>query len=284
MPLTTGAHVCRRPCQSRHDPADFRSVNLYGRILMVLAFAAAVCVFAAAAPGKVFTTYFEGEENPVSEGGRWQNAGLDWTSVKTSRGLASGTHTGTNAVPWSWQRPQSKVWATGDLEWAPQAFEFKASESIRYVDFETGADANDGLSKENLWKHHPWDPNATGQAKACRGPSHLRVQAGRGLSRGVDRERLWHSNCPHYSYEGPGLGADVSLANDADLYVAGAPNGRFLNGVIDFLRIARGTLADTITTIEELYAWEFNGPFLDDFTGHRRPARGCAGAVDEIAP
>ncbi len=83
---------------------------------------------------------------------------------------------------------------------------------------------------------------------------------------------------------GPGLGADVSLANDADLYVGGTPQGHFLNGAIDFLRLARGTLADSKTTIEELHAWEFNGPFLDDFTGLRRPANGgCAGAIDEAA-
>ena len=84
---------------------------------------------------------------------------------------------------------------------------------------------------------------------------------------------------------GPGLKADVSLANDADLYVGGTPNGRYLDGAIDFLRIARGTLADSKTTIEELCAWEFNGPFLQDFTGRRRPARGgCAGAIDEHSP
>jgi hypothetical protein len=81
---------------------------------------------------------------------------------------------------------------------------------------------------------------------------------------------------------GPGLGADVSLANDADLYVAGTPQGHNLNGAIDFLRLARGTLADAKTTIEELYAWQFDGPFLYDFTGRRRPAEGgCAGAIEE---
>jgi len=80
---------------------------------------------------------------------------------------------------------------------------------------------------------------------------------------------------------GPGIAGDVSLANDADLYVAGAPNGHYLNGTMEFLRIARGTLADSKTTIEELYAWEFNGPFLADFTGRRRRAgRGYAGAID----
>jgi hypothetical protein len=81
---------------------------------------------------------------------------------------------------------------------------------------------------------------------------------------------------------GPGLGADASLANDADLYVGGTPRGHDLDGVIDFMRIARGTLADSKTTIEELYAWEFSGPFLDDFTGRKRPQDGGeAGALDE---
>jgi hypothetical protein len=83
---------------------------------------------------------------------------------------------------------------------------------------------------------------------------------------------------------GPGLRADASLANDADLYVGGTPQGHNLNGAIDFMRIARGTLADAKTTIGELYAWEFNGPFLQDFTGRKRPAGGgCAGALEEAA-
>jgi hypothetical protein len=81
---------------------------------------------------------------------------------------------------------------------------------------------------------------------------------------------------------GPGLGRDASLANEADLYVGGTPQGRNLDGVIDFMRIARGTLADSRTTIDELYAWEFFGPFLDDFTGRERPPDGGeAGAIDE---
>ena len=84
---------------------------------------------------------------------------------------------------------------------------------------------------------------------------------------------------------GPALGADVSLASDADLYVGGTPQGHDLDGAIDFLRIARGTLADAKTTIEELYAWEFDGPFLYDFTG-RKPVPadgGAAGAIDDAA-
>ena len=81
---------------------------------------------------------------------------------------------------------------------------------------------------------------------------------------------------------GPGLNADSSLANDADLYVGGTPAGEYLNGSIEFLRLARGTLADSQTTIEELHAWQFDGPPLQDFTGRRRPADGgAAGALDE---
>src|SRR5271157_2894600 len=83
---------------------------------------------------------------------------------------------------------------------------------------------------------------------------------------------------------GAGLDADASLANDADLYVGGTSHGHNLDGAIDFMRIARGTLADAKTTIDELYAWEFNGPFLHDFTGRERPADGGdAGAIDDVA-
>jgi len=79
---------------------------------------------------------------------------------------------------------------------------------------------------------------------------------------------------------GPGVGAGVSLVNGADLYVGGTPRGRCLAGSLDFLRIALGTLADASTTIEELYAWEFNGPFLRDFTGRIPGSKGRdAGAI-----
>jgi hypothetical protein len=80
---------------------------------------------------------------------------------------------------------------------------------------------------------------------------------------------------------GPGLDANTSLANDADLYVGGTPEGDNLAGAIEFLRLARGTLADAQTTIEELYAWQFDGPFLYDFAGRVRPAPGgTAGALE----
>ncbi|HEV7298278.1 MAG TPA: LamG-like jellyroll fold domain-containing protein [Tepidisphaeraceae bacterium] len=68
----------------------------------------------------------------------------------------------------SWQQPHATVKATGDLEWAPQPFEYNAGESVRYIDFDAGDDANAG-TKEQPWKHHPWDGNATGNAKAASG-------------------------------------------------------------------------------------------------------------------
>ena len=48
-----------------------------------------------------------------------------------------------------------------------------------------------------------------------------------------------------------------SASTGADLLV-----GKGLKGEIDFLRIAHGSLAESRTTIDELYAWEFAGPFL----------------------
>ena len=79
--------------------------------------------------------------------------------------------------------------------------------------------------------------------------------------------------------EAPGLGS-VSIANEADLYVGGSPQGDCLAGTIDFLRVALGTLADAKTTIEELHAWQFDGPFLRDFTGRRPIGRRDAGALE----
>ncbi|MFW6163494.1 MAG: hypothetical protein ACODAJ_12050, partial [Planctomycetota bacterium] len=81
--------------------------------------------------------------------------------------LASTLSAGERAADYSWQKPHAKVLPTGDLEWAPEPFRFQAGATVRYIDFETGRDANDGASKATPWKHHPWDPNATGEAKAA---------------------------------------------------------------------------------------------------------------------
>ena len=36
------------------------------------------------------------------------------------------------------------------------------------------------------------------------------------------------------------------------------------------------------TTIEELYAWEFNGPFLRDFCGNQPVGKRDAGAIEYV--
>ena len=83
-------------------------------------------------------------------------------------------------------------------------------------------------------------------------------------------------------HSGPGPGADQSLANSGDLYVGGTPAGRHFRGTIDFLRLALGTLADAKTDIEELYAWEFDGPFLRDFASHAPHGQRDAGALEKM--
>jgi hypothetical protein len=81
---------------------------------------------------------------------------------------------------------------------------------------------------------------------------------------------------------GPGIGA-VSLANTGDLLVGGGPGGEILNGALDFLRIAQGTLADAQTSIGELYAWQFDGPALRDMRGMRPLGKGRdAGALESF--
>jgi hypothetical protein len=77
------------------------------------------------------------------------------------------------------------------------------------------------------------------------------------------------------------LGDEASLANDGDLLVGKGPDGGFFAGSLDFLRIARATLASSKTSIEELYDWEFDGPFLRDFAGKTPTGKGRdAGALE----
>ncbi len=70
---------------------------------------------------------------------------------------------------YSWQKPHARVLPNGDLEWAPEPFEFEAGETVRYIDYENGDDSAPGTSKRSAWKHHPWDPEATGQAAQVSG-------------------------------------------------------------------------------------------------------------------
>jgi hypothetical protein len=72
-----------------------------------------------------------------------------------------------------------------------------------------------------------------------------------------------------------------SLSNTGDFYVGRGVEGEYFAGAIDFLRISRGTLADALTTIEELRTWQFNGPQFGDFTGRSPQDAGRdAGAIE----
>jgi len=74
----------------------------------------------------------------------------------------------------------------------------------------------------------------------------------------------------------------LSLSNTADFLVGRGPEGDYFAGAIDFLRVSRGTLADAQTTIEELYEWQFDGPFLRDFCGNEPVGKRDAGAVERV--
>ena len=54
------------------------------------------------------------------------------------------------------------------LDWNPEPFEFIAGSSQKFIDYENGDDGNPG-TRESPWKHHPWDPEATGSAAAATG-------------------------------------------------------------------------------------------------------------------
>ena len=73
------------------------------------------------------------------------------------------------SAAFSWQETHAKVLPNGALEWTPRPFVFEKGPSVRYIDFKDGDDLKDGRTKETAWKHHPWDINSAGQAKACKG-------------------------------------------------------------------------------------------------------------------
>ncbi|MFW5863925.1 MAG: LamG-like jellyroll fold domain-containing protein [bacterium] len=73
------------------------------------------------------------------------------------------------AADYSWNQPHAKVLPQGELEWAPEPFEYKAGPDVRYIDYEEGDD-NAAGTKAAPWKHHPWDANATGKAALATGP------------------------------------------------------------------------------------------------------------------
>jgi hypothetical protein len=75
----------------------------------------------------------------------------------------------------------------------------------------------------------------------------------------------------------------ASLTNSGNFFIGKNKDGNFFAGTIDFVRVSKGTLAAAKTTIEELYKWEFNGPFLHDFAGNGPIGLRDAGALEKGA-
>jgi len=71
-----------------------------------------------------------------------------------------------------------------------------------------------------------------------------------------------------------------SISNTSDLLIGKNKDGNFFAGTIDFMRISKGLLSEAKTTIDELYKWEFNGPFLRDFAGVMPIGLRDAGALE----
>ncbi len=77
------------------------------------------------------------------------------------------------------------------------------------------------------------------------------------------------------------LPADASLDCTSDFLVGKSfDNTGYLKGEIDFMRVCRGTLADAQTSIEELYAWQTEGPFTRDIRGAEIVGARDAGAME----
>jgi hypothetical protein len=76
--------------------ADFMLITVTALVALLVS-GPAVPLWSGAESGVVqYSTMFEGDENPLSEGGKWSNNSLDWTKIRKTRGLACGTQTGTN--------------------------------------------------------------------------------------------------------------------------------------------------------------------------------------------
>lgn len=77
--------------------------------------------------------------------------------------------------------------------------------------------------------------------------------------------------------------ASVSLTNTADFLIGKNRDGNYFSGTVDYIRVSKGTLADAKTSIDELYKWEFDGPFLRDFAGNLPIGQRDAGALEKGA-
>jgi hypothetical protein len=82
-----------------------------------------------------------------------------------------------HAVEFAWQSDYAKVVPTGELVYSPLPVQYEAGDSQRFIDFERGDDAAAG-AREAPWKHHPWDPEATGKSREAASEVHTFVFKG----------------------------------------------------------------------------------------------------------
>ena len=126
-------------------------------------------------------------------------------------------------TPWPWQDPKAQVLPTGDLEWKPQPFVYVAGDSIRYIDYEGGNDANPG-TRELPWQHHPWDPAAQGQAAAAKGIDTYVFKRGV-MYRGAGGSRVRQARPSHSPDQRPRLGPRRGVARRFGARYRLAPRG-----------------------------------------------------------
>ena len=65
-------------------------------LLALAAFLLALAFVPTIGLSQTYTTTFDGDENPLSEGGKWVHNGVDWAMFRKQGGLAYGMQTGTN--------------------------------------------------------------------------------------------------------------------------------------------------------------------------------------------
>jgi hypothetical protein len=63
-------------------------------IYAFLAISFGFCFLLTSALSHIYTTTFDVNENPLSEGGKWIHAGLDWAMIRSKNGIAFGTQSG----------------------------------------------------------------------------------------------------------------------------------------------------------------------------------------------
>ena len=78
-----------QPSENRHHPKP----GLHKAFLFLFLFASGFS--STAGFSQTYTTTFDGDENPLSENGKWLHNGLDWANIRKTGGIAYGTQTGT---------------------------------------------------------------------------------------------------------------------------------------------------------------------------------------------